>query len=175
MDGNTIPAIPSFRFLIMIDCFRFQKLGSWLYAFATGKRKQWSLPASETAKSEQRDEGGERVSREEMKWVMGELGLSSEEETEESLPGFASMEEMCRIFDQTAASAAEVKEAFDVFDVNSDGFIDGDELQRVLCVLGFKEGEAIQNCRRMINKFDENNDGRIDFQEFVKLMESAVY
>lgn len=73
-----------------------------------------------------------------------------------------------------AACAAEIKEAFDVFDVNGDGFIDVEELQRVMCVLGFKEGKEIQNCERMIRKFDQNKDGRIDFQEFLKLMESVV-
>ncbi|KAA0034364.1 uncharacterized protein E6C27_scaffold65G003690 [Cucumis melo var. makuwa] len=54
------------------------------------------------------------------------------------------------MFDQTGASAAEVKQAFDVFDVNGDGFIDVEELQRVMCVLRFKEVEGIENCEKMI-------------------------
>lgn len=106
-----------------------------------------------------------------MKWVMGNLGIDC---SEESVPVSGSTEEVSRMFDERAACAAEIKEAFDVFDVNSDGFIDVKELQRVMCVLGFKEGEGIQNCERMIQKFDQNKDGRIDFQEFLKLMESVV-
>lgn len=106
--------------------------------------------------------------------MMGKLGLVCGDESEESLPLFGSVEEVWKLFEERAACAAEVKEAFDVFDVNGDGFIDVEELQRVLCVLGLKEGEGIGNCRRMIEKFDENKDGRIDFEEFVKLMESVV-
>ncbi|KAL0431721.1 UNVERIFIED_CONTAM: putative calcium-binding protein CML46 [Sesamum radiatum] len=68
----------------------------------------------------------------------------------------------------------EVKEAFDVFDSNRDGFIDAEELQKVLCALGLKEGSEMENCRRMIGLFDENGDGRIDFDEFVKFMESSL-
>lgn len=67
----------------------------------------------------------------------------------------------------------EVKEAFDVFDENRDGFICAEELQKVLCALGFSEGFELDRCMRMIAVFDENGDGRIDFAEFVRLMESS--
>ncbi|KAL7100914.1 hypothetical protein ACP275_08G024300 [Erythranthe tilingii] len=65
----------------------------------------------------------------------------------------------------------EVKEAFDVFDYNKDGFIDANELQRILCALRLNEGSEIENCTRMIGAFDENGDGFIDFDEFVKFIE----
>ncbi|XVE83761.1 hypothetical protein DITRI_Ditri16bG0112500 [Diplodiscus trichospermus] len=70
-------------------------------------------------------------------------------------------------------SLEEVKQAFDVFDVNKDGFIDAEELQRVLCILGLKEGLKMENCIKMIKTFDKNGDDRIDFQEFVKFMENS--
>ncbi|XP_038889669.1 probable calcium-binding protein CML46 [Benincasa hispida] len=169
MDDKTTTQNPSFRFLIVIDFLRFQKLASWLYAFATTKQKPSSFPA--TSKTE--EHGGEErlMTTEEMKWVMGNLGIDC---GEESVPLFGSTEEVAEMFDERAASTVEVKKAFDVFDVNGDGFIDSEELQRVMCVLGFKEGERIQNCERMIRKFDHNGDGRIDFEEFLKLMESVV-
>ncbi|CAK9308978.1 unnamed protein product [Citrullus colocynthis] len=171
IDDKTTTSNPSFRFFIMIDFLRLLKLASWLYAFAFSKPKQSTFPA--TSKSEE-DGGGETeglLSTEEMKWVMGNLGIHC---GEESVPPFGSTEEVSKMFDERAACAAEIKEAFDVFDVNGDGFIDVEELQRVMCVLGFKEGEEIQNCERMIRKFDQNKDGRIDFQEFLQLMESVV-
>ncbi|KAL3526533.1 hypothetical protein ACH5RR_011189 [Cinchona calisaya] len=67
----------------------------------------------------------------------------------------------------------EVKAAFDVFDENKDGFIDAWELQRILRALGLREGSELENCRKMIWAFDENEDDRIDFNEFVKIMESG--
>ncbi|KAH0699219.1 hypothetical protein KY284_013434 [Solanum tuberosum] len=64
----------------------------------------------------------------------------------------------------------ELGEAFDVFDENRDGFIDEMELQKVLCALGFKEAAELENCRKMILTFDENGDGKIDFEEFVEMI-----
>ncbi|WOK93590.1 hypothetical protein Cni_G02290 [Canna indica] len=55
-----------------------------------------------------------------------------------------------------------------------DGFIDIAELHRVLPKLGFQEVMALDMCRQMIAAYDENGDGRIDFDEFVKFMESSL-
>ncbi|ESR56647.1 hypothetical protein CICLE_v10024475mg, partial [Citrus x clementina] len=81
--------------------------------------------------------------------------------------------ELSRLFEEKEPSLEEVKDAFDVFDENKDGFIDALELQRVLCILGMKEGFQLENCKKMIKTFDENGDGSIDFKEFVKFMESS--
>ncbi|KAG9159640.1 hypothetical protein Leryth_013616 [Lithospermum erythrorhizon] len=50
-----------------------------------------------------------------------------------------------------------------LFDENRDGFIDANELQRVLLALGFNEGSELENCKRMIRVHDENDDDKIDF------------
>ena len=170
MDDKSTPQNPSFRFLLIIDFLRFQNLASWLCSSTSTKLKQSTPPASSKSVESRAEE--RLVSTEEMKWVMGNLGIDCSEGS--SVPLFGSAEEVAEMFDQTAASVAEVKQAFGVFDVNGDGFIDVEELQRVMCVLGFKEGEGIENCEKMIRKFDSNKDGRIDFEEFVKLMEAVV-
>ncbi|EEF30528.1 calcium ion binding protein, putative [Ricinus communis] len=113
------------------------------------------------------------IDREEVEMVMGNLGLfcSTESEKLEDSKGF---DELSHLFDEKEPSLEEVKGAFDVFDENKDGFIDAEELQRVLHVLGLKEGLELQNCRNMIRALDDNKDGRIDFNEFVKFMEKIL-
>ena len=83
-------------------------------------------------------------------------------------------DEFGETFIQEEPSMEEIKEAFDVFDENKDGFIDATELQRVLRCLGIKERLVhVEECRRMIRVADEDEDGRIDFNEFLKFMETC--
>ncbi|KAI3516462.1 hypothetical protein L1887_15379 [Cichorium endivia] len=79
------------------------------------------------------------------------------------------------VFDEEEPSLGEVKVAFDVFDENADGFIDEFELQRILCKFGQPEHAKLEQCRNMIKGFDVNGDGVIDFEEFVRLMESCSF
>ncbi|KAA8542444.1 hypothetical protein F0562_023420 [Nyssa sinensis] len=81
-------------------------------------------------------------------------------------------DEIATLFSEEEPSSEELKEAFDLFDLNSDGFIDAEELDRVLYTLGFTEVSKVE-CQRMITVFDDNGDGRIDFDEFVKLVENS--
>ncbi|XP_077214383.1 putative calcium-binding protein CML45 [Tasmannia lanceolata] len=118
------------------------------------------------------DKGGLELSREDVEMVMGKLGIfcnSGGEKVKECL----NLNELSILFEEDEPSLEEVKEAFCVFDENTDGFIDAKELQRVLCNLGFMEGACVDTCEMMIKTFDENKDGRIDFKEFVKLMEGS--
>lgn len=84
-------------------------------------------------------------------------------------------EEILEIFDEEEVSLTDVKEAFDVFDLNKDGFIDATELQRVLCGLGMLKESEMSKCIRMIEVVDENGDGMVDFNEFVKLLQAAFF
>ncbi len=81
--------------------------------------------------------------------------------------------EISQLFDEEQPSLEEVKEAFEVFDENKDGFINATELQKVLCSLGLKEGSEVEECTKMIRAVDENGDGQIDFSEFVKFLEKS--
>ena len=112
-----------------------------------------------------------RISRDEVKSVMEKLGFFCRPESEK-IQEFYSSSELSGLFEDQEPSLEEVKQAFDVFDQNKDGFIDEMELQRVLCILGLKEANELENCQKMIRNFDQNGDGRIDFHEFVKIMEN---
>lgn len=82
-------------------------------------------------------------------------------------------QEISCVFCEQEPSLGEVKEAFDVFDRNCDGYIDAAELRRVLCALGIEEVSE-RECRRLITDSDEKNiDGRINFKEFMKFVEKS--
>ncbi|XP_042503196.1 probable calcium-binding protein CML46 [Macadamia integrifolia] len=113
-----------------------------------------------------------KLCRGEVEMVMEKLGISCDpngEKLEEKL-GF---QELSRLFEEKDPTSEELTDAFEVFDENRDGYIDAEELQRVLCALGFLEGSKPRDCNKMIGAFDTNGDGRIDFTEFVKFMEMS--
>ncbi|CAH9088838.1 unnamed protein product [Cuscuta epithymum] len=128
------------------------------------------------------------MAAEEVETVLERLGLFLRPAESEKLQERICSKEFSEILGGEAAEEEEgegfyvddeeVQAAFDVFDENRDGFIDEKELQRVLCALGMdaikemyeQEGLELENCRRMIRKFDENGDGRIDLNEFSKLI-----
>ncbi|CAK8567417.1 unnamed protein product [Lathyrus sativus] len=59
---------------------------------------------------------------------------------------------------------------FKVFDLDGDGFITSQELECVLKKLGFLDEKSGKDCRSMIQFYDTNLDGRLDFQEFKNMM-----
>ncbi|KAH7851537.1 hypothetical protein Vadar_013049 [Vaccinium darrowii] len=111
------------------------------------------------------------IVRGEVEVVMEKLGFFYDPSGDEIKENLGS-DDITDLFDEKEVRLEEVKEAFDVFDENSDGFIDGNELEKVLCKLGF-EGFSGEDCEGMIGAFDENRDGVIDFSEFVKLLENS--
>ncbi|KAJ0975320.1 hypothetical protein J5N97_017285 [Dioscorea zingiberensis] len=115
------------------------------------------------------------ISREDVEMVLERMRMacgSTEEvgQLRESM-GF---DELSVMFEEKEPSLVEMSDAFGVFDENSDGFIDAVELHKVLCMLGFREGVDVDACQRMIDVHDQNEDGRIDFHEFSKFMESCL-
>ncbi|MCD7454837.1 hypothetical protein HAX54_026208 [Datura stramonium] len=80
--------------------------------------------------------------------------------------------EVSGLFEELEPSFEEIKEAFDVFDENGDGYIDANELMKLIWRMGFSEFSK-EDCKKMIMAFDENRDGRIEFCEFLKLMEQS--
>ena len=64
----------------------------------------------------------------------------------------------------------ELKEAFKVFDRDGNGYITSHELRHIMTNLG--EGLTPEEVEEMIKEADLDNDGQIDYNEFVKMMMS---
>ena len=64
----------------------------------------------------------------------------------------------------------ELLEAFKVFDRAGNGFITSHELRNIMNSLG--EGLSPEEIEEMIKEADLDNDGQIDYEEFVKMMMS---
>jgi calmodulin len=97
--------------------------------------------------------------------VLGLMGASG--------PALVGFEEAAALFEEEEATVEEAAAAFRVFDCNGDGFIDAGELGSVLRSLGFAAGVAAADCQRMIDAYDGDKDGRMDFQEFLAFMERS--
>ncbi|XP_045187014.1 neo-calmodulin-like isoform X2 [Mercenaria mercenaria] len=61
----------------------------------------------------------------------------------------------------------ELREAFAVFDINGDGKVSVDEIQSVVDSLGGKMSK--EEIDSMLTEADENSDGYLDYEEFVKI------
>ncbi|WZZ83955.1 hypothetical protein YC2023_104527 [Brassica napus] len=67
-----------------------------------------------------------------------------------------------------------MKEAFNVFDQNGDGFITVDELMKaVLSSLRLKQGKTLDDCKKMIKQVDVDGDGRVNYKEFRQMMKGS--
>ncbi|KAJ9682353.1 hypothetical protein PVL29_018299 [Vitis rotundifolia] len=62
----------------------------------------------------------------------------------------------------------ELKEAFKVFDKDQDGYISANELRNVM----FNLGEALtdEEAEQMIREADFDGDGKVNYEEFVRMM-----
>lgn len=72
----------------------------------------------------------------------------------------------------TEEQKAEVREAFEIFDMDKDGALDFHEFKVALRALGFefKKPEIL----KMLKENDKNNTNRIEFAEFNKLSKLLV-
>ncbi|KAJ3684642.1 hypothetical protein LUZ61_013806 [Rhynchospora tenuis] len=78
------------------------------------------------------------------------------------------------LLQEKESSVDELKQAFEVFDTNGDGFITATELMRVMNKLRLEEGMEIEDCERMIGAYDKDSDGKISFEDFKHLLEIAT-
>ncbi|XP_011027863.1 PREDICTED: probable calcium-binding protein CML30 [Populus euphratica] len=107
--------------------------------------------------------------------VMNRLGLVFHEDCLGGDEGFGADELLSLFEEEEPRSLEEVKEVFDVFDENKDGFIDARELNRVMRRLGLKEGMEVEECSRMIQAVGKDTKEKIDFNDFFRFMERCYY
>lgn len=165
-------------FLGSSKCSSVQKeQPSHLKSSGVAQHEKKSQDSGRSMLLEQKNKHEERgICRGDAEVVFRSLGLLSHppREQEESARSEERLDcnDVFDLFEEKEPSEEEVRAAFDVFDENQDGFVDARELQRVLLALGLREGAELENCRRMINAAGEDGDGKIDFNEFIKFMDS---
>ncbi|XP_042516773.1 probable calcium-binding protein CML41 [Macadamia integrifolia] len=62
----------------------------------------------------------------------------------------------------------DLKRGFEMFALKGSGFITTESLQRMFSALGYKISN--EECKTVIQVFDLNGDGVLDFSEFQQLM-----
>ena len=68
---------------------------------------------------------------------------------------------------------AELRKAFEVMDANKDGQVTKEELKTLLSGLGEEVTDDVVD--EMINIADDNGDGKVQFEEFVKAATSGNF
>ncbi len=61
-----------------------------------------------------------------------------------------------------------LKEAFKIFDKNKNGYIEAKELRSVTTTLGQRLTD--EEFQEFWNEADQNGDGKLDYNEFIKIM-----
>merc|ERR1711973_127456 len=104
---------------------------------------------------------GHEPSEAELKQMMTEVDTDGDGEID--FDEFLSM-----MKEMSGDSEKELLQAFQVFDKNKDGFISVDELRQVMATLG--ETLSQEEIEEMIKEADQDGDGQVDYNEFVKMM-----
>ncbi|KAK9054177.1 hypothetical protein SSX86_025255 [Deinandra increscens subsp. villosa] len=126
--------------------------------------------------------GDGKISISELGSILGALGSVTPEdelkvvmsEIDTDRDGFIDLAEFvefqrrgCNVSDGAAANK-ELREAFDLYDLDKNGKISAAELHSVLKMLG--EKCSLKDCRKMIKSVDVDGDGCVNFEEFKKMM-----
>lgn len=127
--------------------------------------------------------GDGRISATELGQVLRSVGIASTHEELDVMirevdgdnDGFIDLEEFIQLNKVTQEAIDDEQKtmaaAFEVFDIDKDGFISAAELHRVLSDLG--EVLTEEDCLTMICNVDRNGDQRVDFSEFKYLMQDT--
>jgi calcium-binding protein CML len=108
--------------------------------------------------------GPEQPSQEEVRLVLSELDVDGD--------GVISQEALLsRVMGcNEPACDTELRKAFEIFDADGDGKISAEDLFNFFTALG-DEGCTLEDCLHMIAGVDDNGDGFVCFEEFLRMME----
>ncbi|XP_021296616.1 probable calcium-binding protein CML23 [Herrania umbratica] len=131
--------------------------------------------------------GDGKISRDELKTILSALGSPpSSDEVDRIMSmmdkdgnGYVDLDEFIAFHgtninsngDDSQCGNKELKDAFDMYDLDKNGLISANELHAVLKRLG--EKCSLSDCRRMISQVDKDGDGNVNFEEFKKMMTNA--
>jgi len=166
---------------------------SHFHLMSSGTTKDHYLPKIEGLSPEQVAEfkeafdlfdknGDGQVTASELGAVMESLGHCPTEEqlmdmvheVDENGNGCIELDEFIKMMSRTvkeSESEKELREAFKVFDKDKDGFISPSELRNVMYNLGEELSEL--EIFEMIEEADMDGDGRVNFKEFVHMMQGV--
>lgn len=121
-------------------------------------------------------DGDGKISFDELKEILSGIGTTpSADEMQKTLSeldkdgdGFVDLEEFIAFHSKSSDDSKELKEVFDMYDLDKNGLISATELLAVMKRLG--ETCSLSDCRRMIAQVDNDGDGNVDFEEFKKMM-----
>lgn len=82
------------------------------------------------------------------------------------------IEMMTKHMQETVDQTAEMREAFKIFDRDGNGYIDLRELKTVITRMG--EPLSDQEATEIFKAADLNGDGKLDYDEFVQMMNQAT-
>jgi len=112
---------------------------------------------------------------EEMLSTLGNKTTSDEvkrmmEHIDQNIDGYIDLKEFADFHCAGAATKKdeELRDAFDLYDLDKDGLICPKELHIVLNKLD--EKCTLSDCERMISNVDADGDGKVNFEEFKKMM-----
>ncbi|CAO2822251.1 unnamed protein product [Amaranthus hypochondriacus] len=145
----------------------------------TVKSDQWM---EETFKMMDLDGDG-KITRVELRSLFKRVRVNAQSMTEDEIAdmikaididgdGCISLQELeaaGSVLDPMAADEDDLKGAFDFFDGNHDGKIFAEELHAGFIALG-DERCTLEDCRRMIEGVDKNQNGYVCFEDFSRMM-----
>ncbi|KAK4263385.1 hypothetical protein QN277_028803 [Acacia crassicarpa] len=107
---------------------------------------------------------GTKTTPEEVNRMMNEIDKDSD--------GFIDFKEFaefhCSGPKASADADKDLRDAFDLYDLDKNGLISAVELHSVMRKLG--DNCSLSDCRRMISAVDEDGDDNVNFEEFKKMM-----
>ena len=117
--------------------------------------------------SNENNEEGENIENK-----MSSMNEEDEEEEEEIEDEKNEEEEEKELTKEEKEKNMEIKEAFNVFDKDCDGFITTDELATVMRTLGHNPTK--EELDELIKQYDKDESGTIDLNEFMDLMNNKL-